>query len=275
MISVLVLTFNEEANLPGCLDSVSFSDDVVVFDSHSSDGTVEVATFRGARVITRSFDDYGSQRQAALEMGNFRHPWLLVLDADERVDSVLAEECAAVAMGRDGGHAGFRIRRKDHFIDGNWIPRSTLYPTWHLRFFKVAGASYERRAVHEHPVVQGTIGRLKGHLLHYSFNKGMEEWREKHIRYAKLEAAEALAMTTQAIDWPGILHSDPARRRRALKALSYRVPLRGPARFAYMMAVRLAFLDGWSGIRYSWMISRYESWIQDNRRALRGKHGAA
>ena len=135
-ISVLVLTFNEEANLPGCLDSVSFSDDVVVFDSHSSDRTVEVAAARGARVLTRGFDDYGSQRQAALEMGPFKHPWLLVLDADERVDPLLARECAAVAKGDDGGHAGFRMRRKDHFIDGHWIPRSTLYPTWHLRLLQ-------------------------------------------------------------------------------------------------------------------------------------------
>ena len=116
---------------------------------------------------------------------------------------------------------------------------------------------------------------LKGHLLHYSFNKGIQEWREKHIRYAKLEAAEALAMSTRAMDWPGILDKDPARRRRALKALSYRIPFRGPARFAYMMAVRLAFLDGWSGIRYSLMISRYEGWIQDNMKTLRRGHRGA
>ena len=268
MISVLILTYNEEVNIADCLKSVSFSDDILVFDSNSTDKTQELARKAGARVLTRAFDDYGSQRQAALEQGNFKHPWLLVLDADERVDAELAEGLKRVADETNISFTGFRIRRKDHFR-GRWIPRSTLYPTWFLHFFRHEKARYEPRAVHEHPIVEGPVGDLKGHLLHYSFNKGLEEWLEKHRRYAKLEAQEGLAMLQQPVDWKGLASRDPGRRRRALKGLSYRLPFRGPARFLYMMLVRLAFLDGWAGIRYCFLISRYEGWIQSE---MKRKH---
>src|SRR5579859_7614792 len=96
-VSVLVLTFNEEVNISDCLDSVSWSDDVLVFDSGSTDKTVEIARSKGARVQFRAFDDYGSQRQAALEMGNFKNSWILVLDADERVEGALGLELMAIA----------------------------------------------------------------------------------------------------------------------------------------------------------------------------------
>ena len=260
MISVLVLTKDEQVNIEGCLASVAFSDDVLVFDSFSADQTCALAKAAGARVMQRVFDDYGSQRQAALETGGFKHDWLLVLDADERVDEELKRELLSVAAQGGQGMAGFRMRRKDHFM-GKWIPRATLYPTWHLRFFKLAGARYEARTVHEHPVLNGPVGQLRGHLLHYSFNKGLVEWLQKHKRYAELEGREALAMLQQKIDWKGLISVDAGRRRRALKGLSYRLPARGFVRLVYMLFVRLAVLDGWSGVRYSWMISRYEAWV--------------
>lgn len=259
---------NEQAGLEKCLESVRFSDDILVFDSGSTDGTMEIARAAGARVMTRTFDDYGLQRQAALESGDFKRPWLLVLDADERVDEELARELKEIAIGRDTGHSGFRIRRKDHYVDGHWIPRSTLYPTWHLRFFRHATARYEARKVHEHPVLNGTTGTVQGHLLHYSFGKGMGDWIEKHRRYAKMEAVEGLAMRKQAIAWKALFESDPAARRWALKAASYHLPFRAAVRFAYMMLIQLSFLDGLSGIAYSLHISRYEGWIQEEMKRL-------
>ena len=248
LISVLVLTLNEEVGLGECLASVRFSDDVLVFDSGSTDRTIEIVRAAGVRMMTRVFDDYGSQRQAALELGAFKHPWLLVLDADERVDAELAREMAEVAAGKDGGHGGFRIRRKDHYLNGRWIPHATLYPTWHARFFRHRQSRYELRTVHEHPMIQGTLGIFRGHLLHYSFIKGMDAWVEKHRRYARLEAVEGLALRRIALDWKALFSFDTGIRRRALKALSYRLPCRAAVRFAYMMLVRLAFLDGRQGV---------------------------
>jgi glycosyltransferase involved in cell wall biosynthesis len=269
-ISVLILTLNEEINISDCLSSAVWSDDILIFDSGSTDRTVDLAKQKGARVLTRFFDDYGSQRQAALEQGDFKNPWLLVLDADERVDEKLAKELNAIASDPNCPFAGYSFRRKDYFL-GQWIPRATLYPTWHPHFFLHTKTHYEKRSVHEYPVIDGPVGNLKGHLLHYTFNKGLEEWREKHRKYAKLEAKEGLAMRQQPVDWKVMASPDLARRRRSLKALSYRLPFRGTFRFLYMMLVRLAFLDGLPGIRYSLMISRYEHWIEKEMKALQGK----
>jgi len=180
----------------------------------------------------------------------------------------LARELKAVVAAGDSGPNGYRIRRKDYFM-GRWIPRATLYPTWHLRLFRHAKARYEPRMVHEHPAVSGELGLLQGHLLHDSFSKGTGLWLEKHRSYAKLEAKEALAVLGQALDWRGLASGDPGRRRRASKALSYRLPFRGAARFLYMFCWRMAFLDGWPGLVYSSMISRYEHWIQREMRALK------
>ena len=91
-VSVLVLTLNEEVNLPGCLESLTWSDDIVVFDSLSTDRTVEIARSVGARVVQRKFDNYAAQRNAALTEVEYRYPWVLMVDADERWPSRIVDE---------------------------------------------------------------------------------------------------------------------------------------------------------------------------------------
>jgi glycosyltransferase involved in cell wall biosynthesis len=272
-ISVLILTFNEEINILRCLSSVAWSDDILVFDSGSTDRTAMLAQSKGANVLTRKFDNYGSQRQAALQQYHFKHTWLLILDADECVDETLAEEMQAISTEVTCPFSGFRIRRKDYFLD-RWIPRATLYPTYFLRFFKHAQARYESRLVHEHPMVDGAVGNLKGHILHFPFNKGLGSWIEKHRNYAQLEAQEGFKISKQRIDWKNLLNPDPFQRRRFLKSLSYRVPIRRTARLFYMFLIRLTFLDGWPGIKYTLMISQYEGWIQEEFKRLQ-KHSSS
>jgi glycosyltransferase involved in cell wall biosynthesis len=275
-VSVLILTRDEEFNLPDCLASVAWSDDVVVFDSYSSDRTVEIARAAGARVLQRNFDDFGSQREAARLQGAFRHRWLLVLDADERPDHRLIEEMRSIA-GSDGNTAvAFRMRRKDHFL-GKWIRRSALYPSWFIRFFRPDRIRYEARAVHEYPLVDGEVGSLRGHLLHYSFNKGLEPWMRKHESYAALEARENLVhLQSQHIDWAGLLSTDPVRRRRALKGLSFRLPFRPALRFFYMYLIRGGVLDGAAGYAYCRMLSDYERMIVRELEKLRSRgHGTS
>jgi glycosyltransferase involved in cell wall biosynthesis len=273
-VSVLILTFDEEANLPGCLESVAWSDDIVVFDSYSSDRTVEIAETFGARVFRRRFDDYGSQREAARVLVDYRHDWVLALDADERVDAALREEILRLAASEPpAGRAAYRVRRKDFFL-GRWIGRATLYPSWFVRLYRPGSIRYEPRSVHEYPAVAGTVGELRGHLLHYSFNKGLSDWFQKHVRYARLEAAENLRhLDGAAIDWRGLAAGDPVRRRRALKGLSFRLPLRPLLRFAYMYFLRLGLLDGYPGFTYCCLLAVYEYLIvlnirEQRRRAL-------
>jgi glycosyltransferase involved in cell wall biosynthesis len=271
-VSVLILTLNEEANLPGCLESVAWCDDIAVFDSGSSDRTVEIARAAGARVFRRDFDDYGSQREAARTEVDYRHDWVLALDADERVDAELREEILRLTASEDSaGHAAYRMRRKDHFI-GRWIRHSTLYPSWFVRLYRPRAIRYEPRSVHEYPRIAGTVGELRGHLLHYGFGKGFTDWMGKHVRYARLEAAENLRHLDEGkVDWPGLASRDPVRRRRALKGLSFRLPLRPLLRFGYMYLLRRGFLDGYPGFTYCCLLAIYEYLIVLNLREQRGR----
>src|SRR6478735_1091481 len=129
--SVLILTKNEENNIAACIESARFSNDIIVFDSMSDDKTVEVARQCGARVFQHPFVNYGAQREAARTLVDYRYPWVLALDADERVEGDLAEELRA-ALPRASTEVAFKLRRKDYFRD-RWIKRATLYPSWHLR----------------------------------------------------------------------------------------------------------------------------------------------
>src|SRR5580700_2636156 len=115
-VSILILTLNEEANLAECIASCGWSDDIVVFDSMSEDRTLEVAKSNGARVAQRRFDNYAAQRNAALTTVEYKHPWVLMVDADERVPPELAAEIQS-AVAAAGEHAAmYRTRRKDHFL---------------------------------------------------------------------------------------------------------------------------------------------------------------
>lgn len=274
MISVLILTYNEEVNLPGCLESVAWCDDIVVFDSFSTDRTVEIAKRAGARVVQHPFESYGAQREAGRSSVEFKHPWLLVLDADERVEPALAGEIQRIATSESPLDA-YRMRMKNHFM-GRWVKRSTLYPGWCVRLLRHDRVRYESRSVHEYPIVSTPIGELKGHLLHFSFNKGLTHWIAKHNQYATLEAEENLRVLARGdVDLRGLFTLDPVRRRRALKLLSIRLPLRPLLRFLYMFFWRLGFLDGMPGFHYCRLLYFYELMIvlkiQEARRRQRGE----
>ena len=268
-ISALILTFNEERNLPSCLEALQWCDDIVVFDSFSTDRTVDIARSAGARVVQRRFDDYGRQREAARVDIEYRYPWVLALDADESPDKQLIDEMLSVAALPASPFNAFRMRRKDYFM-GQWIKHSTLYPSWFIRFYRPACIHYEPRAVHEYPSVIGKVGQLDGHLKHQSFNKGIGDLLRKHVRYAELEASENLQhLRTSHIDWGGLVcFRDPVRNRRALKSMSYRLALRPTLRFLYMYLFRLGMLDGRAGFTYCRLLAIYEYMIVLNMKEL-------
>lgn len=261
MISVLILTKNESINIGPCIESCRPSDDIWVFDSLSTDDTVSIAMNLGAKVASRAFDNYGSQREAARQLP-YKYPWVLAIDADERPDSTLWNELEAIAVA-DSPYAAFRLRRKDYLF-GKWIKYSSLYPSWFIRFYRHTRIRYAPRAVHEYPEVEGKTGTLQGHLIHDSFSKGLQEWFLKHVRYASLEAGENLKSLNQGtsnFDWPGLVSLEPVRRRKALKQLSFRLPFRPSLRFFYSYVLRGGFLDGHAGYQYAKMLSIYEQMI--------------
>ncbi|MFB1489925.1 MULTISPECIES: glycosyltransferase family 2 protein [unclassified Thiocapsa] len=260
-ISILLLTLNEEANLPGCFASVSWSDDVVVLDSFSQDNTVAVAELYGARVYQRLFDSFASQRNYALDQIDFKHDWILHLDADEIVTAKLHEEMLKAIQSEQ--YDAYRIPSKMMFL-GRWLRYAGLYPSYQVRLgrrgrfrFKQVGHGQREDLAPER------VGTLTEPYLHYSFSKGLTDWFEKHNRYASAEACEAVRLIGEGrdVEWRGIVSRDRVYRRRALKEISYRLPFRPLLRFLYMYLVRRGFLDGYAGLTYCRLLSVYEFMI--------------
>jgi glycosyltransferase involved in cell wall biosynthesis len=257
-VSVVILTFNEEANLPACLAAVDWSDDIVVVDSFSRDRTVEVARRQGVRVYERVFDDFATQRNFALDTVNFRHDWILHVDADEIVTPALRDEILR-AIQSDRFDA-YRVPSKMIFM-GRWLRYSGLYPSYQVRLghrdrlrFKQVGHGQREDLPAER------VGTLLEPYLHHCFSKGLTDWFEKHNRYSSDEALESVRArgVNGGWDWRGLVSHDPTRRRRAVKALAGRLPLRPSLRFLYMYVVRRGFLDGSAGLTYCKLLAIYE-----------------
>jgi glycosyltransferase involved in cell wall biosynthesis len=258
-VSILILTLNEEANLAECIDSCGWSDDIVVFDSMSEDRTLEIAKTKGVRLVQRRFDNYAAQRNAALTTVPYKNPWVLMVDADERVSPELAAEIAATMAGVAADVALFRIRRKDFFL-GKWLRRSSGYPSWFGRLVRLGHVRVERE-VNEEYIADGEVGHLKAHLHHYPFNKGIAYWFERHNRYSTMEAIAKMGMHNDRIVVRELFAWDPIDRRRMLKLCLYRLPLRPLIVFLYLYIVRLGFLDGRAGFYFGRMRAAYEMLI--------------
>lgn len=260
MISVLILTRNEERDLPGCLASVAWSDDIHVFDSCSDDRTVEIALAAGAVVTQRRFDDWSSHQNWGLSHIPFRHSWVFYLDADERMTPELAASaCAAIRQPQD--RVAFRVRRRD-FWGERWL-KHAVASSYFLRLFRPPHMRYERLV---NPVSRpdGPVGELAGYLDHYPFSKGVSHWLTRHNSYSSFEAREM----RQADTLPALSHLGPAlfardfnRRRFHQKELFYRLPARPVLKFLALYAAKRGFLDGRAGLRYALLQSFYEYMI--------------
>lgn len=255
-VSALILTLNEEVNLNACLDTLAWCDDVVVFDSLSTDRTTQIAVARGARVVQRPFDNWAAHQNWAVRNIDFRHPWVLYLDADERCSDALRDEVLAHAR-KDAPQAAFRMRRKDYFM-GRWLRHAQLYPTWLVRLFRPQRIRYER-LVNPVAIVDGPIGELREHIDHYPFSHGIAHWVARHNRYSDLEAIEAARL--EHVPGPSLrtfVSRDPNERRKALKHAFLRMPGRPVVKFFYYFVVRRGFLDGKAGLTYSTLQAIYE-----------------
>ncbi|MGD9790075.1 MAG: glycosyltransferase [Phycisphaerales bacterium] len=261
--SILILTRNEEANIASCIEACSFSDDVVVLDSYSTDRTVEIARrYAHVRVYQRHFDTEYLQRNFGLKEIAYHHPWVYVCDADERVLPELREEILHEINRTDQEHSAFRLRYKNMFL-GQWIRRSSGYPVWIIRLLRPDKVRYEIRATNVHPIVDGSVGTLDEHFEHNSFASGLVRWFNKHNYYSDREAFEALRVRTEGLPkLRQLFVGDPMAKRRAAKNLSFLLPLRGVLRWLHDVILKGGFLDGWAGIRYSTMISMYEYWLE-------------
>jgi glycosyltransferase involved in cell wall biosynthesis len=162
-ISLVVIARNEESLIGQCLQSARFCDELVLVDSFSTDGTVDVAKAHGAKVFSRNFQGYIDQKQFALEQAT--GDWVLSLDADEQATFELQREILAQLESEPAD--GYEIRRILYHL-GHYYTRA-IYPDYHLRLFRRMKASFGGREPHAKVVLNGSVARLKSPILHFSY----------------------------------------------------------------------------------------------------------
>lgn len=262
-VSVLVPIKNEASNLSRCLAAVAWADEIFVVDSHSTDGSIEIAQAHGAKVV--QFDFIGTwpkKKNWALENLAFRNEWIFILDADEVLPPEAEEEFART-IANPGEIAGYWINRRFMFM-GRWL-RHSYYPNWNLRLFRHSLGRYEKltdsntnsgdNEVHEHVIVQGPTGRLQCEMDHYAF-PSVEVFVEKHNRYSNWEAR--VSADRRLPGSASQIRSGTVERRRKLKLFSQRLPCRPLLRFLYIYIWQRGFLDGREGYYFARLHAMYE-----------------
>lgn len=263
-VSVLIPIRNEASNLPRCLASVAWADEVFVVDSQSTDNSVALATAAGANVVQFKFNGtWPKKKNWSLENLPFRHEWVFILDADEVMPPEAAEEFAEI-IARDGaGKTGYWINRRFMFM-GAWL-RHAYYPNWNLRLFKHRLGRYEQlvqgatqsgdNEVHEHIIVQGDTGRLRCEMDHFAF-PSIDVFVEKHNRYSNWEARLEVE---DGLKTPGRdLQAREVGWRRRLKRAARRLPFRPSLRFLYVYVIQGGMLDGKRGYYFARLHAFYE-----------------
>ncbi len=182
-ITVVILTLNEAAHIRECIRSARrIAERVIVMDSYSEDETRTLAHEEGAIVLSRPFDTYPNQRNAALAA--VTTPWTFFLDADERVTPELAEDIRRAVA--DTRYVGWWVPRQN-IIVGKWVRGGGWYPDYQLRLMRTDKARYDpSRAVHEVVLLEGDAGYLSHPLIHYNYDS-WREFRAKQRRYARFE----------------------------------------------------------------------------------------
>jgi len=249
-LTIIVPTRNEEHNIRECLESASFADELIVCDSFSTDRTPQIALEYTPNVVQHEYVHSAAQKnwiipQAASE-------WVLILDADERITPEL-RTAIQNAIGQNR-FDGFRIARRTHFL-GKLIRHCGWGHDHPLRLFRRDNGRYQDRAVHANVILQGRLGAIREHLVHYT-DRDLRNWFEKFDRYSSLAAADMF--------------------RRGIRTRWWHLLFKPPARFFNMYILKLGFLDGFHGLLLCALasmspVARYAKLWEMNRRGSTGE----
>ena len=256
MFSIIILTYNEESSLKKCFKHIEWCDDIVVIDSFSNDKTEEIATKLGARVFKNKFKDFGDQRNFAIDNIKFKYEWVFHLDADEHFNLDLRNECINAIKNYEFG--AFMIPSKTMFY-GKWLKYSSSYPVFQMRFHKLGDARFIKDG---HGQKESNLKKGIGYFLtpyeHFSFEKGLDHWLIKHIKYADDEAVKLSKPNFSILK---IFTLDKTNFRRELKLISSYLPMRPLLRFIYFYFFKRGFLDGRIGYEYCKLQFLFEQMI--------------
>lgn len=267
-LSVLVPVKNEAANLRDCLASVSFAQEIVVVDSASTDDTQKIAEAAGARVVQFVWNGkFPRKKNWALENVPWRHEWVLIVDADERITPMLQREIRDAIRRIDVD--GFYLNRRFWFL-GGWINHCGYFPSWNLRLFRHRLGRYEQieidddipcgdNEVHEHVLLNGRAEYLSTPMEHYAF-PDIATFIEKHNRYSAWEAAgsEKLHQRPSEKTMRATPFGTAVERKRWLRKLTMRAPFRPSLRFLYHYVWKQGLRDGYRG----WVLCRLLAWYE-------------
>ena len=243
-ISAIIITKNEEKNLPRCLSTLTCADQIVVLDSGSTDGTLEIARSFKAEVFTEEWKGYTAQKNSAIEKA--KGDWIVSLDADEEFSTEAQEDIRRIVAKGDPAVDGYFFRRKVFYL-GKWITHGDWYPDHVVRLWRRGKGRYEGGRVHESVRVDGRVEYLASEILHYTY-RDVEDQKERMCKYAKLWAQDQFG------------------RRRAFHVMD--LWLRPPARFLRAILLRFGWMDGWRGWLIAWMCAQEVAMKYRNLRGL-------
>jgi glycosyltransferase involved in cell wall biosynthesis len=232
MLSVTLITLNEEENLRPCLESVAFADEIIVVDSGSRDRTLSIAGEFTDRIFSETWQGFARQKNSAQDKA--RGPWILNIDADERVTPELRDEILRVIKGKSPW-PGYRIPRKNYFR-GQWIRHGGWHPNYQLRLYRKDAGRFGLREVHEQVEIAGRTGKLASPLEHYTY-RSISDFLQRLDRYSELSARQ-YRLEGKRISWPGIL-------------------FRTQFTFFRMWILQRGFLDGGNGLVLAVLYSYY------------------
>lgn len=266
MVTVIILTKNEEKDITICLESIKWCDDIHILDSGSTDRTIEIAKSYGANICFNAFESFGKQRNFALDNLVIQHEWILFLDADEVVTDKFKDAIFTAINNSSENTAGFYCCWK-MILEGRWLKHCDNFPKWQFRLMQKNKARFKDfgHGQKEDKVI-GTIEYIKEPYLHYGFSKGWAQWLDRHNRYS---SQEAVSRYHQCPPLRNVFARHGSVRNPALKSWLSRLPGWPALRFLQAYFFNLGFLEGAQGFIYCVNISYYEFLIQIKMRAIK------
>ena len=259
MISIIILTLNEEQDLPMCLNKLGWCDDIHLLDSGSTDKTLEISRSFGVQTHHNEFKSFGHQRNYALDNISTKYNWILFLDADEVVTPEFLENIKFSTSNASDEIAGFYCCWK-MMLEDRWLKHCDNFPKWQFRLLRKGRARFTdfghgQKEGH----IDGIIEYIKEPYLHYSFTKGWTEWVGRHNKYS---SQEAFSRTTNKPPFSQIFSKDSSLRNPALKSWLIRIPGWPLLRFVQAYIFNLGFLEGSQGLIYCVNMAYYEFLIK-------------
>jgi glycosyltransferase involved in cell wall biosynthesis len=248
LLSVIILAYNEELNLPDCLASLcGLNCCVWLVDSGSTDRTIEIAQGQGVEVRSHPFENYAAQRNWALKHLPIDTPWVLNMDADERLTPELVDEINTILMEPAHSVSGFLLRKRTVFM-GRWIRHGGHYPSYHLRLFRNGCGKCEDRLYDQHFLVTGKVERLRNDYIDV-IASSLSAWSVRHVKWAGMEAREVTTGDAGGQVRPSLV-GDPIQRRRWWRKTYAAWPIFGRAflYWWYRYFLKFGILDGVEGL---------------------------